>query len=85
MRPLLVVFDEPILRDLLYLLDRFEDVSVEDLGPVGLVEAFAERVLSGLAGLDEAQPDFSLLGPIDEGVAGELGAVVQAQRCRPSP
>ena len=85
MRPLLVVLDEPIIRDLLHLLDRFEDVGVEHLGPVRPVEALDERVLIRLAGFDEAQLDLLLLGPIDEGVARELGAVVQAQGLRAFP
>lgn len=50
MRPLLVVLDEPFIRDLLHLLDRFEDVGIEGLGSVRLVEALDERVLVGLAG-----------------------------------
>jgi hypothetical protein len=49
-RPLLVVLDEPIIRDLLHLLDRLEDVGVEDLGSVGLVETLDEGVLLGLLG-----------------------------------
>ena len=53
MRPLLVVLDQPIIRDLLRLLDRFEDVGVEDLGPVRPIEALDERVLVRLAGRDE--------------------------------
>ena len=84
MRPLLVVLDEPILRDPLHLLDRFEDVGVEHFGSVGLVEALDECVLVRLAGLDEAQIDATALGPIDEGVARQLGSVVEAQRFRSS-
>ena len=80
MRPLLVVLDQPILRDLLHLFDRFEDVGVEHFGSVRPVEALDERVLIRLAGLDEAQLDRPLLGPIDKGVARQLAAVVEAQR-----
>ena len=80
MRPLLVVFDEPALGDLLHLLDRFEDVGVEHLGAVRAVEALDEGVLVGLAGLNEAQLDVPLAGPVDEGMAGKLAPVVEAQR-----
>ena len=84
MRPLLVVLDEPILRDLLHLLDRFEDVGAEYFGSVRLVEALDERVLIRLAGLDETQLDLPLSRPLDKGVACQLAAVVQAQRFRSS-
>ena len=78
--PLLVVLRQPVVRDFLHLLDRFEDVGIQHLGSVGLVEALDEGVLVGLARCDEAQVDLSILGPIDEGVGGQLAAVVQAQR-----
>jgi hypothetical protein len=38
-RPLLLVLDQPGLRDPLHLFDRFEGVGVEDFGSIGAVEA----------------------------------------------
>ncbi len=77
MGPLLVVFDQPGIRDLLHLLDRFEDVGIEDLGPIGPVKTLDEGVLVGLPRLDETELDLSLLGPADKVMARELAPVVE--------
>lgn len=53
MGPLLVVFGQPGLGNLAYLLDRFEHVGIENLISVGLVEAFDEGILVRLPRLDE--------------------------------
>jgi len=49
----LVVSAQPVVGDLPHLADRVEQVGVEHLLAVGAVEALDERVLVGLAGLDE--------------------------------
>jgi hypothetical protein len=53
----LVVTDQPVGGHAADLVQGFEDVAVEDLVPVGPVEALDIRVLVRLAGLDEAQFD----------------------------
>jgi len=50
--------------------------------PVRLVEAFDECVLFGLPGRDETKIDLLGLGPIDQGMARQLAAVVEPQRGR---
>lgn len=80
MRPLLVVFAQPVFGDRAHLVDRLEHVRIEHLIAIGLVEGFDERVLVRLAGLDEAQLDSLFLTPLGEGDRGELAAIVQTQR-----
>ena len=58
MRPLLVVFAQPVVGYLAHLLDGFEDVGIEYFLPIGLVEALDEGVLIGFARLDK--PNLSL-------------------------
>jgi len=79
MGPLLVEFVYPGLSNLAHLLDGFEHVGVYFV-PVGLVEAFDERVLVGLTKLDEARLDAAAGTPLSEENCGELGPIVQTQR-----
>ena len=46
------------------------------------VEAFEERVLCRLAGLDEMQLDAGSLGPEGQRLAHQLGTVVTDDRCQ---
>lgn len=50
MRALLVVLEQPLLGDVLHLFDGSGQVRVEDLGPVGPVEALDVGVLVGPPG-----------------------------------
>lgn len=79
MRPFLVVLVQPVIGDRAHLVDRLEHVRVEHFIAIGLVEAFDERVLIGLAGLDEAQLDPSLVAPLGECNRCQLAAVVQGR------
>ena len=45
MRPFFVVTDLPLCTDLLHLLQRLEEIGIEDFGPIGAIEAFDEGIL----------------------------------------
>lgn len=79
MGPLLVVVDQPVVSDLLYLVDGLEHVGAEHFFAVGLVEPLDERILVRLARFGEAQRNAALFSPILEGVTGELVPIVQSQ------
>ena len=87
MRPDLVVVDPPLLDDPARIVERFEPVDVEAFVAELPVEALDVGVLVRLSRVDESQVDASLLGPPQEGPAGELRALVnddglgQAVRC----
>lgn len=51
-RPLLVVVDQPFVRDLLHLGRHLKEIGIEAPPPDTSVEAFDAGVLLGLAGLD---------------------------------
>ena len=72
MRPVFVVIGQPVIGGGLDLADGVEQPGIEYLLAEAAVEALDERVLIGLAGLDEQQLDLVLLGPVDEGVGGQL-------------
>ena len=57
MGPLLVVFDLPVVGDLLHLLDRLEEVGIEDFSAVGPVEAL-DTVLAQEVIAQEDLPPF---------------------------
>jgi hypothetical protein len=60
------VFVEAGFRDVTYLLDRVEHVSIDHLVAIRLVEGLDERVLIRFARLDEPQLDVTLLTPLGE-------------------
>ena len=78
MRSDFVVASEPVVRDLLDIWNRLKQVRAQYFLPIAAIEALDERVLVGLAGLDEADFDAPLPGPVGEGLAGEFGTVVAA-------
>ena len=82
MGTLLVVLEHPPVRRLAYVVEAGEQVLVQDLLAEGPVEAFDVGVLVGLAGLDVADRHAVELGPLHEGLAQELRAVVGAQDLR---
>ena len=82
MRPFGIVATEPVGREGPGFDQRAERMGVEDLGPIGLVEALDEGVLRRLARLDKVEPDPALVRPVAEAQGDELGTVVQTQRRR---
>ncbi len=80
MWPLLVVFLKPGLRDLANLLERVEQIGIENFLSIGLVEALNERVLVRLPRLDEVQLDLLPFTPLGEGDGRQLAAVVEPQQ-----
>ena len=81
-RTLGVVAVKPVGRELTHLLHRGEDGRVEDLRPGGAIEAFDERILRGLAGLDVAQGDLAMFTPRRQCERGQLRTVVAADLAR---
>ena len=55
---------------------RVEDLLVQQLIAQAAVEAFDEGVLLGLAGIDVVPGDVVLVCPLQDGATGELGAVI---------
>ena len=82
MGTLLVVLEHPPVRGLAHVVEAGEQVLVQDLLAEGPVEAFEVGVLVGLAGLDVADGHAVELGPLHEGLAQELRAVVGTQDLR---
>jgi hypothetical protein len=76
--PLGVVGREPGVGDLTHLLERVEEVRVENLFAERAIEALDEGVLIRLAGLDVAIAIRCAPAPLDEGLGGELRPVVDA-------
>src|SRR5690606_32852867 len=74
--PHLVVVLPPSLDDSPGILEIREPVHVEALVPEPPVEALNECVLDWFARPDEVDRHRRLVGPLVEGLAGELGAVV---------
>ena len=79
MGSLLVVLDHPSPRGFADVVERGEQMLVQDLFAQGPVEAFDVGVLVGLARLDVLDRHAVGLGPLDEGFAQELRAVVSAE------
>ena len=76
MWPLLVIFWDPQFGNLTHLVERIEQMCIENLLAVGTVKPFDKRILVGLSGLDEPQLDLLLLAPLHEGDGGKLCAIV---------
>ena len=62
MRTLLVIALHPFVRDLPYFIKALEEIGIQDLLPIGPVEAFDEGIMVGLLGLDVTDLDRILLG-----------------------
>jgi hypothetical protein len=77
-RASLVVVCPPFFDDLASVSEGEEPVFVQALVAQPAVEALDVGVLDGLAGIDEAQANTVLIGPLVEGLAGQLGAVVES-------
>lgn len=71
-----VVEVDPILRKQLDLLGGLEQILIEHFVAIGPIEAFDERILVGLAGLDVEQRDLMIRTPALEALGGELRTVV---------
>lgn len=79
MGTLLVVLEHPPVGGLAHVIKAGEQVLVQDLLAEGPVEAFDVGVLVRLARLDVPDGHAVELGPLHEGLAQELRAVVGAQ------
>jgi hypothetical protein len=55
--PILVVVHQPVIGRILYFRDRVEQIGVQHFDPETLVEPLDERIVIGLARLDEQQDD----------------------------
>jgi len=75
-RPAVVVVVLPFLRFLTDLIERPEDIGIEEFTPEAAVQAFDTGVLRGFTGLDKRQHDLSVFAPRIEALADELRAVV---------
>jgi hypothetical protein len=82
MGALLVVVEQPPVRCFAHIVEAGKQVLVQDLLAEGPVEAFDVGVLVGLAGLDVPDGHTVELGPLHEGLAQKLRAVVGAQDLR---
>src|SRR5262245_66120439 len=82
MRPVIVVVEQPLIRELLHLLHALEEIGIEDLLAVTLVEALHERVLVWLPGLDEPDLDAVIPTPTLECLGEKLRPIVHADRTR---
>jgi len=78
MGPLGVVGLEPGLGELAHLVEGVEEIRVEDFFPKTAIEPLDEGVLIRLPGLDVADGDALRRAPLDEGLGGELGPIVDA-------
>jgi uncharacterized protein YaaQ len=81
-RPVIVVVEQPLVRELLHLLDALEEIRVEDLLAVTLVEALDECILVRLPRLDEADFDAVLCAPALERLGEKLRPIVHTHGCR---
>lgn len=75
MRPVFVVLLPPLTDDFPRLGEIAEQVQIEHLIAYAAVEAFDERILVRLAGLDVVDEHSVGLTPVDKHLAQELGAV----------
>ena len=78
MGPLAVVDAQPLVGHSPQLGDRFKQVRIQHLGSVASIEALDIRVLIWLPGSDVVRCHAVLGTPVDEGLRGEFGAVVDA-------
>jgi hypothetical protein len=72
----MVVSVSPVLGHAAYLIERGEDITIQNFGPKGAVEAFDVGVLSGLARLDVNQLNTVLLSPLAQGCTDKFWPVV---------
>ena len=72
----LIVFDQPVFRDLAHLLQGFEDMEVQHFFAETAVESFYQGVLGWFAGLNELQLDSVICCPFCHGDGYEFGSVV---------
>ena len=79
----LVVYGDPLTRDLADLVQRFEHVGIEHLVSRGSIVAFDVGVLIRLAGLDVTEPDALILAPAGEHLREVFRAVFEADRIGP--
>src|SRR5215467_14768922 len=82
MGPLGVVGFKPRVRDRAHVLERVEEMSIEDFLAKRSVEALDEGVLIGLARLDVAEADALGGAPRHEGLSDEFRTIVDAQAGR---
>lgn len=78
MRAFVVVASQPGVDDLADLVQVFQQVCVQDFGPIGPVEALDVGVLVGLAGLNVTQLDAVIETPVDHRLGGILRSLVAA-------
>ena len=72
----LIVFDQPVFRDLAHLLQGFEDMEVQHFFAETAVESFYQGVLGWFAGLNEFQLDSMISSPFSHGSGYEFRPVV---------
>ena len=78
MGPLGVVGRKPLFGDRAHLVEGVEEVRVENLFAKCAIEPFDERILIRLSRLDVADGDALRGTPLDEGLRGERGPVIDA-------
>ena len=76
MRSLIVVFMASSFNHLSCVAHRDEPMSIQAFIPEFAIKAFDVRILSGLAGLDEASLQFLAISPFIQCLAGKLKVIV---------
>ena len=79
MRPLLIVFDSPLLQDERGFQQRVEDLSVQALIAQLIMEAFDIGLFPGGSGLDISASDPLVHEPGLNGLGNELWSIITAQ------
>ena len=78
MRPLAVVDPQPGVGQRPELRHGLKEMGIEDLGAIAAIEPFDIGILVRLPGLDVVNRHAVRGAPVDEGLAGKLGAVIDA-------
>ena len=76
----LVVFGDPLTRDLADLVKRFEHAGIEHLVPRGSIETFDVGVLNRIDGPSVIEPNTLYLAPAGKHLREVIRAVVEADR-----
>ena len=77
MRTIEVIVFDPVIGCCLDFGQRVEEIGIQNLLPVAFVKALDERVLIGLSRLNEPERDVLLFCPLDEGLGGHFGAIIE--------
>ena len=77
MRTIEVIVFDPVIGCCLDFGQRVEEIGIQNLLPVAFVKALDERVLIGLSRLDEPERDVLSFCPLDKGLCGHFGSIIE--------